>query len=113
MAFTYNDATLTYGDPSAAYGGVLVDDYPGSTLRSELNRLANGGTYPLLTVYMDEKGAANKWAGVSGYELQGALNRKAGKTDPSTFMGIQAVCALLAGTPNTTSAIDSLRSIPF
>ena len=113
MAFTYNDVTLKYGDPSATYGGVLVDDYPGSTLRSELNRLANGGTYPLLTAYLAEKGAANKWAGVSGYEVQGALNRKAGKTDPSTFLDIQAVCSLLAGTPKTMTAIDSLRSIPF
>ena len=84
---------------------------PGTTLRDELNRLANGGTYPALVAYQDEKGAANTWAGVSGYELQGALNRKAGKTDPSTFLGIQAVCALLAGTPNTMSPIDSLRTM--
>ena len=84
---------------------------PGTTLRDELNRLANGGTYPPLTSYLGEKGAANKWAAVTGYELQGALNRKAGKTDPSTFLDIQAVCSLLAGTPTTMTAIDSLRTM--
>ncbi len=35
----------------------------GSTLCAELNRLANGGTYPLRTAFLDEQGAANAWAG--------------------------------------------------
>ena len=38
----------------------------GSPLCAELNRLANGGTYPLLTDFLDEMGAANKWAGTTG-----------------------------------------------
>ena len=35
---------------------------PGSTLNDELNRLANGGTYPARSVYLDIAGAAQAWA---------------------------------------------------
>jgi hypothetical protein len=34
----------------------------GSTLTSELNRLANGGTYPLISAYVDQAAAARNWA---------------------------------------------------
>jgi hypothetical protein len=37
----------------------------GSSFCAELNRLANGGTYPAMTAFLDEQGAANKWAGFS------------------------------------------------
>jgi hypothetical protein len=34
----------------------------GSTLNDELNRLANGGTYPALSAYVDQAAAARAWA---------------------------------------------------
>jgi hypothetical protein len=37
----------------------------GSTFADELNRLANGGTYPVPTSYKSEQGAANAWAQVN------------------------------------------------
>lgn len=48
-------------------------------LHSELNRLWNGGaTYPSHDRYLSPAGAANKWAGTTGFDLVGALNQKAG-----------------------------------
>jgi hypothetical protein len=38
----------------------------GSSFVDELNRLANGGTYPVLTSYLAAVGAANEWAGTNG-----------------------------------------------
>jgi hypothetical protein len=49
----------------------------GSTLTGELNRLANGGTYPVYTAYEAPQGAANAWAGTTGKGLIAALNYKA------------------------------------
>jgi len=46
----------------------------GSTLTGELNRLANGGTYPVYTAYKAPQGAANAWAGTTGKGLIAALN---------------------------------------
>jgi hypothetical protein len=37
----------------------------GSTFADELNRLANGGTYPTPDAYQSEQGAANAWAQVN------------------------------------------------
>jgi hypothetical protein len=82
----------------------------GSTFCSELNRLANGGTYPLLSVYLDEQGAANKWAGTTGLAVQGALNAKLGITDKKLFKGIRAACNALASTTGK-SPTDALRGI--
>ena len=84
----------------------------GSTLCSELNRLANGGTYPALTAYLDSQGAANKWAGITNGNLStvGALNIKAGVTDRKLFKDLVGICNTLAGTTNK-SAGDALRGI--
>jgi hypothetical protein len=83
----------------------------GSTLCSELNRLANGGTYPLRTAYLDEQGAANKWAGTSGKAIIGALNYKVSAArQPSAFKDLNGVCNELAGTTGK-SAVDALRTI--
>lgn len=83
----------------------------GSTLVSELNRLANGGTYPLYTAYKAATGAANAWAGTSGKALIGALNYKADNNrQPNAFKGLNAICNELAGTTGL-SAVDALRSI--
>jgi len=83
----------------------------GSTLTSEMNRVANGGTYPAITAYKALVGAANAWAGTSGLGLLGALNIKASATrQPKDYKGLNAVCNEIAGTSGL-SAVDALRSI--
>lgn len=83
----------------------------GSTLTGELNRLANGGTYPVYTAYKAPQGAANAWAGTTGKGLIAALNYKASNSrQPDDFLGLNAVCNELAGTSGL-SAVDALRSI--
>ena len=82
----------------------------GSTLCSELNRLANGGTYPALTAFLGEAGAANKWAGTTGLALIGALNVKAGITDKKLYQGLNKVANTLAGTTGK-EALVALRGI--
>lgn len=70
----------------------------GSSLTAELNRLANGGTYPAITAYLDAQGAANKWAGTTGLSVVGALNVKNGVTNPSLYKDIDGVANALGGT---------------
>lgn len=83
----------------------------GSTFCAELNRLANGGTYPAMTAFLDEQGAANKWAGTSGLGVVAALNIKAeAGRQPDDYKALWAVCNELAGTTGQ-SAINALRSI--
>ena len=83
----------------------------GSTFCAELNRLANRGTYPALTAFLDEQGAANKWASTSGLGIVGALNIKASSSrQPNNFKGLNAVCNELAGTTGK-SALDALRTL--
>lgn len=83
----------------------------GSTLCAELNRLANGGTYPLRTAFLDEQGAANAWAGTSGLGIIGALNIKAeAARQPDDYKDLFGICNELAGTTNK-SAVDALRTI--
>lgn len=82
----------------------------GSTLCSELNRLANGGTYPALTAFKGEAGAANIWAGTIGLSLIGALNVKAGITDKKLYQGLNKVCNTLASTTGK-EALVALRGI--
>lgn len=83
----------------------------GSTFVDELNRLANGGTYPVETAYLEEQGAANKYANTSGLGVLAALNLKAsGARRPDQYKGLNAVCNELAGTTGL-EAIPALRSI--
>lgn len=83
----------------------------GTTFCAELNRLANGGTYPARTAFLDDQGAANKWAGTSGLGVLAALNIKAqAGRQPNNYKGLSAVCNELAGTTGQ-SAINALRSI--
>jgi hypothetical protein len=83
----------------------------GSTLCAELNRLANGGTYPARTAFLDEQGAANTWAGTSGLGIIGALNQKASAgRAPSAYKDLNGICNELAGTTGK-SAVDALRTI--
>jgi hypothetical protein len=83
----------------------------GSTLCAELNRLANGGTYPARTAFLDEQGAANAWAGTSGKGIIGALNYEADSSrQPNNFKSLNAICNELAGTTGK-SAVDALRTL--
>jgi len=83
----------------------------GSPINAELNRLANGGTYPARTAFLAEQGAANKWAGTTGKGLIAALNYKVSAVrTPAAYKGLDAVCNELASTTGK-SAVDALRSI--
>lgn len=90
----------------------------GSTLVAELNRLANGGTYPAITAYLDEAAAARKWAtarGVTPYHTDtvGVLNDIAGIPDGSNNrLDYSGVCNYIAGTTGLTAnaALQGLES---
>lgn len=83
----------------------------GSSFADELNRLANGGTYPALTAYKSEQGAANAYASTSGLGIIAALNIKASASrQPKDYKMLNAVCNELAGTTGK-SATDALRTI--
>ena len=76
----------------------------GSTLNDELNRLANGGTYPAISAYKDQAGAAQAWAaaksvtlnGVS--DLVGVVNYVGGITARANMLDIAGICNKIAGT---------------
>ena len=78
--------------------------YAGSTVNDELNRLANGGTYPPVSEYKDQAGAAQAWAAARGVQLGsttdvvGVLNLIAGITNISAWLDIAGVCNYIAGT---------------
>lgn len=76
-----------------------------TTFVAELNRLAQGGT-TYLAPFLEEDGAANKWAGTSSLPTIGALNKKAG----TNGLGLNAVCNALAGTSGL-EAVTALRTI--
>lgn len=83
----------------------------GSTFTSELNRLGNSGSYPALTAYLADQGAANKLSSTSGLGVLAALNLDASATrTPDQYKGLSAVCNELAGTTGL-SALVALRSI--
>jgi hypothetical protein len=82
----------------------------GSPFTAELNRLANGGTYRTPFNVVADNLAANQWAGTTGLDVQGALNRRAGRTDQKTFLDVQGICNVLAGT-NGLAAPEALRRI--
>ena len=89
---------------------------PGSTLVAELNRLANGGTYPSISTYVDEALAAKRWAaarGINTYHTDtvGILNDIAGIGGTSAdHLDYSGVCNLIAGTTGLT-ANAALQSI--
>lgn len=83
----------------------------GSSFADELNRLANGGNYPVLTAYRSEQGAANAYASTSGLGIIAALNIKAdANRQPNNYKMLNAICNELAGTTGL-SAVDALRTI--
>lgn len=74
----------------------------GSTFVSELNRLANGGTYPAVNT-LDAAGAARAWAAaravtLSNTDLVGVLNEIAGITDKRNYLDLAGICNLIAST---------------
>jgi hypothetical protein len=83
----------------------------GSSFASELNRLANGGTYPALSAYVAPNQAANVYAGTTGLSMVGALNKKAdANRQPKDYKALGGICNELAGT-SSLSPVDALRSI--
>jgi hypothetical protein len=81
----------------------------GSTLLSELNRLANGGTYPAISDYVDMALAAKNWAIARSVtpvktDTVGILNEIAGITDQKDYLDFNGVCNLLAGTTGLPAA---------
>lgn len=70
----------------------------GTTDVDEFNRLANGGTYPPISEYLDEAGAANKWAGTTGLESTAVLNMMAGNTPQYMWKDKAGAANQLAGT---------------
>lgn len=103
---------------TANYNGTTYTLYgqPGSTFIDELNRLANGGEYPDRSIYLEEAGAANKWASTTGKQTVGALNYKVSSTRrPYDFNDIPKVCNELAGMSNNPAlsqeAVTALRTI--
>ena len=83
----------------------------GSTFADELNRLANGGTYPTPDAYQSEHGAAKNYADTSCLVIIAALNIKADTNrQPNDYKMMNAICNELAGTTGL-SAVVALRSI--
>ena len=91
---------------------------PGTTLVAELNRLANGGTYPPITAYVDEAAAARGWAAARSVTINhtdtvGVLNDIAGIADNSNVrLDYNGVCNYIAGTTGLTAnvALQGLSS---
>ena len=83
----------------------------GSSFASELNRLANGGTYPTIANYKAPTAAANAYAGTTGLAMIAALNKKAdANRQPNDYKAMGGICNELAGTTGL-SPTDALRSI--
>ena len=90
--------------------------YSGSTLNDELNRLANGGTYPDVSLYKDRGGAAQAWAAAKSVslgsitDLVGVINYIGGITDRSKMLDIAGICNYIAGTTGLEPAA-ALRQV--
>ena len=88
----------------------------GSTLVDELNRLANGGTYPPRSAYLDTAGAAQAWAIAANVDLGtvtdtvGCLNLGYGITDRTNWLDIAGICNKIAGTTGLEPAA-ALREV--
>lgn len=87
----------------------------GSTLTSELNRLANGGTYPAISAYVDQAAAAKAWAAQRSVTLTvtdtvGVLNQIAGISNQKDWLDFSGVCNYIAGTTGLPAAA-ALRAV--
>ena len=88
----------------------------GSTLNDELNRLANGGTYPAISAYLDQAAAAKKWAIAKGRtpgkvtDLVGVLNIIASISGRNNWLDLAGVCNTIASTTGLEPAA-ALRQV--
>jgi len=88
----------------------------GSTLNDELNRLANGGTYPPISDYKDQAAAARAWAAAksvalgSTTDLVGVLNLIGGLTSPAVWLDVAGICNKIASTTQLEPAA-ALREV--
>ena len=88
----------------------------GSTLNDELNRLANGGTYPAISAYYDQAGAAQRWAAAKSVslgkvtDLVGVINYIGGITNRTQMLDIAGICNKIAGTTGLEPAA-ALRQV--
>ena len=88
----------------------------GSTLNDELNRLANGGTYPAISAYKDQAGAAQAWAAAKSVslgkvtDLVGVVNYIGGITNRIQMLDIAGICNYIAGTTGLEPAA-ALRQV--
>jgi hypothetical protein len=87
----------------------------GTTLNDELNRLANGGTYRLMSEMVDMALAAQQWAAartvtITATDTVGVLNQIAGNTDKSKWLDFTGVCNYIASTSGLAAA-QALRGI--
>ena len=88
----------------------------GSTLNDELTRLANGGTYPAISAYTDQAGAAQAWAAAKSVslgkvtDLVGVVNYIGGITDKTKMLDIAGICNYIAGTTGLEPAA-ALREV--
>jgi hypothetical protein len=92
---------------------VALGEY-GTTLLSELNRLANGGTYRALGEMVGEALAARQWAVQRSVSTEftdtvGVLNAIAGTTSDNR-LDYSGVCNLIAGTFQLPAA-QALRAV--
>jgi hypothetical protein len=94
---------------------VPLGDY-GSTLNDELNRLANGGTYPARSAYLDQAGAAQAWAAKKSVNLDtvtdlvGVINYIGGIKVRPNMLDIAGICNKIAGTTGLEPAA-ALRQV--
>jgi len=87
----------------------------GTTLNDELNRLANGGTYRLMSEMVDQALAAKQWAAQRSVtptttDTVGVLNEIAGNADKSKWLDFNGVCNQLASTSGLAAA-QALRAV--
>ena len=87
----------------------------GTTLLSELNRLANGGTYRASSEMVGEALAARQWAvqrsvTTSLTDTVGVLNAIDSRTDSNKFLDYSGICNSLASTTGLPAA-QALRAI--
>jgi hypothetical protein len=90
----------------------------GSTINDELNRLANGGTYPARSAYLDQAGAAQAWAARKGVNLDtvtdvvGVVNYIGGITNRSNMLDFAGIANKIAGTfgLDTSAALGRILS---
>ena len=100
---------------TATYNGTTYTLYgrPGSTLRDEINRLANGGEYPPYTSYQDEDGAVYVWANTpNGTPMASALNLKADANRKyPEYKGNNAVASELAGITDPAKYLEIVTAL--